>query len=283
MSGVVPKKVIERFQKTLSRFQSVLKAARDRDINESDTVSIVGDIFGDVLGYDKYLELTGELAIRGTYCDLAIKIGDKVQLIIEVKAIGIDLKDSHMKQACDYGANHGVPWIVLTNGVDWRVYRIRFEQPIAFDMVYSFNAIELSLKNENDIDMLYILSKEGLEKNAREAFFEKSQSVNRFIVGNIILREEVLGTIRKELKKLTGGDIRIELPDIEQIIKTQVVKREILEGEEADAAKKRINKFYKKASAAKKPESAQLADKQKSVAEEPKEENGQGVDSKEEQ
>ena len=87
----IPKKVIERFVKTVPKFQKVLQLAKDRDVNESDTVAILNDIFGDVLGYDKYLEVTSELAIRGTYCDLALRVDDKVQFLIEVKAIGIDL------------------------------------------------------------------------------------------------------------------------------------------------------------------------------------------------
>jgi hypothetical protein len=40
--------------------------------------------------------------------DLAVKIDDEIRFIIEVKAIGIDLKDAHVKQAIDYAANEGL-------------------------------------------------------------------------------------------------------------------------------------------------------------------------------
>ncbi len=181
----IPKKVVERFVKSVSKFQKVLRIAKDRDVNESDTVAVLNDIFGDVLGYDKYLEVTSELAIRGTYCDLALRVEDKVQFLIEVKAIGIDLKDSHMKQACDYGANHGVQWVVLTNGIEWKVYRIRFEQPINFDLVCTFDFLALNPRSEKDQGYLFLLAKEGLGKNSREDFYEKVQSVNRFVIGNL--------------------------------------------------------------------------------------------------
>jgi hypothetical protein len=117
----IPKKVIERFMKTLPKFQRILQTANDRDVNEADTVSVLNDIFGEVFGYDKYVEVTSEFVIRGTYCDLAIKVEDKVQFLIEVKAIGIELKEAHARQAIDYGANHGVQWIILTNGIEWRI------------------------------------------------------------------------------------------------------------------------------------------------------------------
>jgi hypothetical protein len=241
----IPKKVVERFTKTVPKFQKVLQIAKDRDVNESDTVAILNDIFGDVLGYDKYLEVTSELAIRSTYCDLALRVEDKVQFLIEAKAIGIDLKENHMKQACDYGANHGVQWVVLTNGLEWKVYRIRFEQPINFDLVCVFDFLALNPRDEKDQEFLFLLAKEGLGKNAREDFYEKVQSVNRYVIGNLMLADPVLSVVRRELRKLADG-MKIEVEEVEGIVRTQVLKREIVEGDEAEAAQARVCKFYRK-------------------------------------
>jgi len=241
----IPKKVVERFVKSVPKFQKVLQIAKDRDVNESDTVAVLNDIFGDVLGYDKYLEVTSELAIRGTYCDLALRVEDKVQFLIEAKAVGIDLKDSHMKQACDYGANHGVQWVVLTNGIEWKVYRIRFEQPINFDLVCTFDFLALNPRSEKDQENLFLLAKEGLGKNSREDFYEKVQSVNRYIIGNLILADPVLSAVRRELRRLADG-MKIDVSEVEGIVRPQVLKREIVEGEEAEAALSRVNKFYRK-------------------------------------
>lgn len=241
----IPKKVVERFVKTVPKFQKVLQIAKDRDVNESDTVAVLNDIFGDVFGYDKYLEVTSELAIRGTYCDLALRVEDKVQFLVEAKAIGIDLKETHMKQACDYGANHGVQWVVLTNSIEWRVYRIRFEQPINFDLVCTLDFLTLNPRNEKDQEQLFLLAKEGLGKNAREDFYERVQSVNRYVIGNLILAEPVLAVVRRELKKLADG-MKIDVEEVEKIVKGEVLKREVVEGDEAEAAHARVSKFYRK-------------------------------------
>ena len=241
----IPKKALDRFIKAVPRFQKVLQIAKDRDVNESDTVSVINDIFGEVFGYDKYLEVTSQVAIRGTYCDLAIRVEDKVQFLIEAKAIGIDLKETHMRQAIDYGANHGVQWVVLTNGIDWRLYRIRFEQPISSDLVCDFNFLALNPKDEKDQECLFILSKEGLSKNVRDEFYDKVQSVNRYVIGSLILSDPILSLIRRELKRLSDG-IKIEVDEVEAIVRSEVLKREVVEGDEAEAAQARVNKFYKK-------------------------------------
>jgi len=241
----IPKKVIDRFIKTVPKFQKVLQIAKDRDVNESDTVSVLNDIFGEVFGYDKYLEVTSEFSVRSTYCDLALKVDDKVQFLVEAKAIGIELKETHIRQAIDYGANHGIPWVVLTNGIDWRICRIRFEQPINFDLVCTLDFTELNPRDEKCQSCLFILAKEGLNKNAREDFYEKVQSVNRYVIGTLVLREPILNVLRRELKKMSEG-VKIDVSEVEHILRKEVLKREVVEGDEAETAQARVNKFYRK-------------------------------------
>lgn len=246
----ITKKTEDRIKTSVPKFQKVLGIAKIRDLNESDTVSIITDILAEVFGYDKYLEVTSELAIRGTYCDLAIKIGDKFQYLIECKAIGTDLKEAHLRQAIGYGANKGIQWVVLTNGVDWQVYRLRFEQPIAWDLVARFDLSTISLKNERDLERLIIITKEGVEKGAREDLFEKTQCVNRFVAGALILSDAVVSVLKREFKKLAEG-ISIEDAEVVALLRDGVLRRDLLEGEEAEAAISKVNKHFKQT--AKKP------------------------------
>ena len=104
----ISKKVSDRLAQQLKKYQSVLSEAKDRDVSESDTVVIIADMLADLLGYKKYVEITTEFAIRGTYVDLAVKVGSDVRFLLEAKAIGQALKENHVKQAIDYGANHGI-------------------------------------------------------------------------------------------------------------------------------------------------------------------------------
>src|SRR5215210_7474837 len=118
------KKFVDRAKGRLRRYQKILESARARDGNESDTVVIVTDFLTDVLGYEKYEEITTEFAVRCTFCDLAIKRDGQAQYLIEVKSIGTDLRENHLKQAVDYGANQGVEWVLLTNGIEWQAHRV---------------------------------------------------------------------------------------------------------------------------------------------------------------
>lgn len=242
------KKTEERIKSSIGKFQKVLAIAKDRDLNESDTVSIITDMLAEVFGYDKYLEVTSELAIRGTYCDLAIKLNDKFEYLIECKAIGIDLKENHLRQAIGYGANKGIQWIILTNGMEWQIYKLKFEQPIQWELVTRFNITELSMKNERDIEKLAIITKEGVEKAFREELYEKIQCVNKFVVGQLLMAEPVISTIRRELKKLSDG-INVEEAEVLTLLRDTVLRREIVDetSEDVQAASSKVSKFYKQA------------------------------------
>ena len=236
----IPKKVSERLGKSTRTFQRILKAAKDRDINESDTVTIVTDMLERVFGFDKYAEITSEQAIRGTYCDLAVRLNDSVKYLIEVKAIGLDLKESHLRQAIGYGANHGVPWIVLTNGIEWRVHKLAFEKPIRCEQVLGFDFLTLSPRRAEHQELLFLLSKEGLASAAIEEFHEHVQVVNRFVIAAIIHSDPVVGVIRREVRRLAPGT-KVSAAEIQELL-PDVLKRDVVEGEEAKKAEKHVSK-----------------------------------------
>ena len=123
--SAIPAKILPRLTAGIKKFQTILNTAKAKDINESDTVVIVTDMLSEIFGFDKYSEITSEFAIKKTWCDLAIKVEDKVKFLIEVKAIGLHPKEDHIKQAVDYGSNYGVDWVILTSGIRWRIYKIR--------------------------------------------------------------------------------------------------------------------------------------------------------------
>lgn len=236
-----PKRVAERLSSGIKRYQPILAAAKSRDVGEADTVTIVKDMLADVFGYDKYSELTSEHAIRGTYCDLATKIDGTLQTLIEVKAIGLELKDPHVKQAVDYATNQGVEWVLLTNGINWRVYNVVFSKPIEHELVLDLDFCSLSPRAEADIDLLYLWCKEGWQRSMLGEYHIQKQALSRFFIGAILLSEPVTTAIRRELRRLSP-DVRIDNAQISSVLASEVIKREVMEGDKAEDAKKRLSR-----------------------------------------
>ncbi|MDY0009843.1 MAG: type I restriction enzyme HsdR N-terminal domain-containing protein [Bdellovibrionales bacterium] len=242
----LPVKAAERVRNALKRFQPIIQSAKSRDVNESDTVVIVTDMLEYIFGYDKYTEITSEHAIRGTFCDLAVKLDGNVAFLAEIKAIGLELKEQHIKQAVDYAANQGVEWVCLTNGDEWRVYKLSFGKPINSELVVRFNLLALNSKNAADIDMLGLLAKEGWQKARLEQHHSVQQIVNKFTIGAVLLSEPVVSVVRRELRRLSAA-VKVDDDEIKRYLKNDVIKREVLEGDKAVVARKQVAKAEKKA------------------------------------
>jgi hypothetical protein len=237
----IPKKVQERIILGLKKYQPIITAAKSRDVGEADTVTIIKDMLSDVFGYDKYHEITSEFAIRGTFCDLALRLEGKISLLIEAKAIGLDLRDQHVKQAIDYAANQGIDWVLLTNGLVWRIYHLIFSKPIDQELVVEFDFTKLNHRADKDIEGVYLWGKEGWQRSALGQYHVQRQALSRFYVGAMLQTEPVLDILRRELRRVSP-DVRIDTDEIKDVLVNEVIKREIIEGEKALEASKKVSR-----------------------------------------
>jgi predicted type IV restriction endonuclease len=241
----IPAVVIKRLTTAVPKFKKILAKAKERDVNESDTVTIITDMLEEIFGFDKYSEITREFAIQGTYCDLAIKTNKGIEYLIEVKAIGLELNDKHLKQAVNYASREGIKWVVLTNGMKWEMHRVSLEGKVQSEHIFSIDFIEANPKQKDHQELLFLLCKRGVQKDLIGDYYEYRQSVNRYTIGALLLTDSVTNVIRKELRKLKPG-IKVDSSEISDLIKSQIIKREILESEAGIEANKQVAKFLKK-------------------------------------
>lgn len=242
----IPKKVTDRFSVSITKFKRILKKAQDKDVNESDTVSIITDILSEVFGYDKYDEVTSEFSIKGTFCDLAIIIKGKLKFLIEVKAIGINLSDNHLNQALTYGAKEGIDWVILTNGVVWEIYHVVLKPKLEAVQLCKFDFLELNMRQQDNVESLFIICKEGQTKNAIDEYHEKANFVNRYIISAILEDQSIINSIRLKLKKI-AGDIKVTNEEVLEIVSTEIIKREILENDAFKKARNKLRRLNNKA------------------------------------
>lgn len=236
--AAIPKKVETRIKTGVKNFQKIIDDAKSRDVNESDTVTIITDMLADICGYDKYTEITREYAIRNTYCDLAIKLDDVPAFLIEVKAVGLELKEPHLRQALNYAANSGIEWVILTNGDHWQARRVIFGKPVTSEIAFNFLFSEPN-KLADLVDYFFLISKEGVKKSAIDSFHEECQLTSRYMIAAALQTETVVNAIRRQLI-CPGKRVSIDNEKIVELLRNQILKREVLDGDEAKQAEKRI-------------------------------------------
>lgn len=241
----IPKKVADRMRAEISRYRSIAVSHRDRGVSEADTVTVVKDMLADIFGYDKYTELTSEQQIRGTFCDLAVKIDGNARFLIEVKAAGTELNDGHLRQVVNYGAHHGIEWLVLTNGLCWRIYRLRFAQPIEYDLISEFELTTVDPDSDADRLRLFLLCREGLDQEAMTRFHRQGQQLNRFTIAQVIQTEPVMKAIRAQFRKLFGG-LKLKEETLVALLQNEILRADLTEGEKAAEAQRLVTRADKK-------------------------------------
>lgn len=142
------------------------------------------------------------------------------------------------------------PWVT------WRVYHIIFAKPIDHELVIDIDFCALNPRSTTDLDMLFLWCKEGWQKSVLGEFHTQKQALSRFFLGAMILTPAVLEVIRRELRRVSP-DVKIEIEQIRNVLASEVIKREVMEGGKAEEARKKIAKAASKAlrAIAKKPAS----------------------------
>lgn len=166
---------------------------------------------------------------------------DVTQSLIEAKAIYQELKDSHVKQAVDYAVNapEGIDWVVLTNGIFWRIYKVIFAKPVDHELVVEVNFLALDQHKQADLEPLFLFTKESWAKSALSEYYDQKQALSRFSIGAVVLTEPILAIIKRELKRLSP-DVKIDSDQIRTVLEQEVLRREIVDCDKAEETRKRI-------------------------------------------
>lgn len=178
-------------------------------------------------------------AIRGTFCDLAVKLESKLVELIEVKSAGSILEDRHVKQAIDYASNQGVEWVILTNATLWRLYQVIFAKPIDKRLLVELDLSTVDLKKEDCLEQLFLFTKEGFQKGAHVELRDRQDATSRYILSALLVNNDsVLGAIRRELRRVV--DVMVTDAEVVKVLTDEVIKRDTLEGPPAEAAARRV-------------------------------------------
>jgi hypothetical protein len=120
------------------------------------------------------------------------------------------------------------------------VYRVIFAKPIDAELVLDIDLLELNAKSADHLESVYLLTRESMLKSGLYAYHDHLQATNKFYLAAVVLSDPVLETVRRELRRLS--DAKIEIEELRHALKLEVMKREVIEGEKADGARKKVSK-----------------------------------------
>ncbi len=203
--AVYQDKAKERIKKGLKRMSNIIDRGLNDKYKEADTRTIVSDVLTEYLGWDKYDNITAEQMIGSRYADYVVKKETEPVFVVEVKQIGMKLKETHLNQARQYAVDEGIDWIILTNGDDWQVYRTTLEGKIPVTkLVFTIQISDKDMKPAQKTELLYLLSEEANRKNEIEDYYWHRVALSGENLADHLLTDEVINKLRISLKNSTG-------------------------------------------------------------------------------
>jgi predicted type IV restriction endonuclease len=189
----------------ITKYRKAAADLRDSNANEADTRMLVTDVLTDILGYDKYEDLTTEYRVRGDFADYGIKINGTLIGFVEVKRAGSKLAERHMRQVEMYSINQGTEWMILTNGWHWKVYHLTAGLPMVVDLVLDFSIVDD--EPETIAEALQLISIESLQRLEIEKVWVKQAATNDYQLRRALNSTNVQEAMRLELWRNTGHKV----------------------------------------------------------------------------
>ena len=105
--------------------------------------------------------------------------------------------------------------------------------------VLTIDFLNFNPKDSDHVESLYLLTKEGISRSILSDYYIQRQALSRFFIGSMVLSDTVLDVIRRELRRMSP-DVKIDTEQIRDVLVQEVLKRDVVEGEKADEARRKI-------------------------------------------
>lgn len=204
----------DRIAAGIRRVAKPIEALKARDAVEADTRMLVTDVLCDLLGYDKYDDLTAEYQVKGEFADYGLRVDKQLVAFVEVKRISQKLAASHLRQVENYALKNGVSWAILTNAQFWSVYHVQAlaGEQSELTLVLEVDLLDPTVKASEKVERLFLISREAIQKGRLDGYWKEKFATSAKALRPILLSEPVLEEIRKELWRQMRQ--RVEIADL---------------------------------------------------------------------
>lgn len=213
-------KVAEGVRALHSRLQAISQEAKSSE--EKIRIWCI-DVLREALGYDDS-QLDTECSVMGGRVDIAIKEEGKITVVIECKNIRRKLNKKVKEQAGSYATTLSAPWVVLTNGDIWKLYRItpRIGQDPLMDLVFNISLLDEDGISDSDAEHLYLLSHRALSIGDTEREYHDVRCISPGRIYDALRSERVLNALRLQLTESYRNDfeqrIKLSKEDTDQAV-----------------------------------------------------------------
>ncbi len=177
--------------------------------NEANTRALLIDPLLGALGWNllDFQEVEREFRVYdGTFLDYALRVGRVPKLFVEAKAMNKTLADkTFIAQTVNYANNEGVLWCVLTNGLEYHVYKSN--EPVEMERKLLFQIDLRDAREASDradvLRSLRALSRQAVERGELDSWGEQ-----------VFVDERTRAALVNLAREPSPGFLRSETPQV---------------------------------------------------------------------
>jgi predicted type IV restriction endonuclease len=208
----------DRVKTNLPKAIKPIQGLMERDAVEADTRMLVTDFLCDVLGYDKYEDLTAEYQVKGDFADFGIRVDKQLKAFVEIKRVKQDLNKTHLRQVESYALREGVVWAILTNVRVWELYRV---EPVVGEqseltLLFSVDLLDEALALKKKMELLYLISREAIQKKVIDEHWKNQLATSPKVIKKALVSNEVIEAVKKEIYRTQKQ--RVDSKDVKTAI-----------------------------------------------------------------
>ena len=219
-------KAKERIRKGIARYTPILKQACEQGANEANTSAIVHGILAELLGYDRFFEVSGEYEVKGRWADWAIRVDNALWFFVEVKPVAARLRDRDLVQVVTYARQYDLPWAILTNGHTWQCHRIA--SGAEAESFFEIQLLDPDQPTREKVSLFYLLSKEGFSRGILQDAWRESQRLRPDYLARLLLSDSVLAEVRRLVHKDHKGR-RLHKAELEEALSRHVLRGDLVD------------------------------------------------------
>lgn len=216
---------LARIAQLVERYAGLDRSGKVRAYNEARTVNefilpLLASLGWDVHNLSIEGEVVPEESHAGGRADWTLSIREIPRLMVEAKALSVDLKPEHARQAIKYAYNRGVTWAVLTNFREVKVYNAEWAlKDPELTRFFTIRAEEFGA----DFDKLWLLSRTSLEDGSlNEAARKWAHLRERAPITRLPIREQLFRDLiffRGELRQaFRPFNEQISVPEVDAAV-----------------------------------------------------------------
>lgn len=219
----------DRIRKGLEKYTNVLhvlQQAAHRGISEEDTSTIVQSMMVDLLGYDRFQEITGQYAVKGRWADWAVQVDDALYFFVEVRPLSAKLREKDLFQVVGYSRQKSLEWVILTTGGVWQCHRV--PTGANTEQFFEIRILDSTQPVDEKIDYFYLLTKEGFSRGALHDRWARNECFRPEKLVKLLLSDDVLTPLRKCIHRDNPGKL-VELGDLREALLRGVIRGDLPE------------------------------------------------------